>query len=275
MRFTAGVFGHGPDGLLEAGSWRPQDGEEVAVEGPLRMWTVGHAGLDIRTGPALGGSAEVVCVGSCLAASKELSEARDAAERGQWEHTARLAGSFVALVRHGTTVWVFGDRAGVHPVYWVADGELVWWSTSATALAALHGRTPDCGRLLAALTVRGVDHLGSGSLFSGVHRVPPGSALVLSPGRPPRTVPVPGRREALALADAAPMLREALTTAVTRRAASAASLSSDLSGVSTAVPLRRSLRLAVRCWASLTPIGTWPSPMTRSMPPGSRPSCLI
>ncbi|WP_168724269.1 asparagine synthase-related protein [Streptomyces sp. A1547] len=196
----------------------------------MRVWTVGYGGLDIRTGPARGGSAEVVCVGSCLATSKELAEARDAAERGHWEYTARLPGSFVALVRHGATAWVFGDRAGVHPVYWVADGGLVWWSTSAMALAALHGKRPDHGRLLAVLTTRGVDHLGSKSLFSGIHRVPPGSALVLSPGWPARTVPVPGRTEAVALAEAAPVLREVLTTAVTRRAASAVSLSADLSG---------------------------------------------
>lgn len=230
MRFTAGVFGQRPDGLAKASVWRPQHGEAVSVEGPLRIWTVGYGGLDIRTGPAQGGTAEVVCLGSCLATSRELSEARDAADRGRWEHTARLAGNYVALVRHGTTVWVFGDRAGTHPVYWVADDELVWWSTSATALAALNGRTPDYGRLLTALTVRGVDHLGDSSLFSGIHRVPPGAALVLAPGRPPRTVPVPGRRENLTLADAAPVLRDALTTAVARRAASGAHLSSDLSG---------------------------------------------
>ncbi|MFE2850370.1 asparagine synthase-related protein [Streptomyces lavendulae] len=218
------------DGLLAAGAWRPRGGQEVHVEGHMRVWTVGHRGLDIRTSPALGGSAEVVCTGSCLATSKEMTEARNAAERGHWEHAARLAGSFVALVRHGTTAFVFGDRAGVHQVYWVADGELVWWSTSATALAALHDRRPDYPRLLAALTVRGVDHLGSSSLFPGIRRVPPGSALFLAPGRPPRTVPVPGGPETLSLVDAAPMLRETLTTAVRRRAASAANLSSDLSG---------------------------------------------
>ncbi|MFF2402698.1 asparagine synthase-related protein [Streptomyces goshikiensis] len=230
MKYTAGVFGLGPGGLLEAGGWRPQRAQEVAIEGPMRMWTVGHGGPDLRTGPSLGGGAEVVCAGSCLATSKEITEARDAAERGQWEHTALLTGSFVALVRHGTTAWVFGDRAGVHPVYWVADGELVWWSTSATALAALHGRTPDYGRLLTPLAVRGVDHLGSSSPFSGIRRVPPGDALVLSPGRRPRTIPVPGRQEQLALADAAPVLREVLTRAVRRRAAGAVNLSSDLSG---------------------------------------------
>ncbi|MER7514006.1 asparagine synthase-related protein [Streptomyces lavendulae] len=232
MRFTAGVFDFGSDGLLDAGFSRPRprDGEEIPVDGPSQVWTVGYGGLDIRIGPALGGSADVICVGSCLATTREVTEARDAAERGQWDRTARLAGSFVAVVRHGATVRVFGDRAGTHPVYWVLDGELVWWSTSATALAALHGRTPEYGRLLTALTVRGVDHLGDSSLFQGVHRVPPGSALELAPGLPPRTVPVPGRRGELTVADAAPLLREALTTAVARRALSAIRLSADLSG---------------------------------------------
>ncbi|MGW4505820.1 asparagine synthase-related protein [Streptomyces sp. NPDC004436] len=200
------------------------------MEGATRVWTVGHGDLEVRTAPARGGSAEVVCLGSCLATSKELLEARDAAERGRWEHTARLAGSFVALVRKGTTWRIFGDRAGVQAVYWLADEQRTWWSTSATALAALHGHAPDLGRLLTTLTVRGVDHLGSSSLFFGIRRVPPGSALALAPGQPPRVIAVPGRRETLPLTEAAPLVCEAVVTAVARRAAGTTRLSCDLSG---------------------------------------------
>ncbi|MGW0562926.1 albusnodin/ikarugamycin family macrolactam cyclase [Streptomyces sp. NPDC003016] len=226
MRFVAGAF---PARGGRCGS-QPQNGVPVPWEGAAPVWTVGHDPSQVSYSPALGGTAEVVAVGSCLATPAELREARDAAERGTWEHAARLPGSYLAVVRAGGTVWVIGDRAGVQVVYWLHDGEQVLWSTSALALAARTGARPDTAALLASLTLHGVDHLGGRSYFEGVHRVEPGRALVLAQGRAPRTEAVAPRWSGLSLREGATELAGHLHTAVQRRTELTASVSADLSG---------------------------------------------
>ncbi|WP_327170143.1 albusnodin/ikarugamycin family macrolactam cyclase [Streptomyces sp. NBC_01336] len=227
MRFVAGAVN------TQSGAacgYRPCHGVDVALAGPASMWTVGHEPSQVACSPALGGTCEVVAVGTCLATEAELREARDAAERGTWEHTAHLPGSYLTVVRTGNTVRVIGDRAGTMVVYWLRDRDQVLWSTSAAALAAYTHARPDTATLLAALTVHGIDHLGRSSYFAGVHRVPPGRALTLEPGRPPRTEAVAGRYARLDLHDGAQELAHHLHTAVRRRTEQTAKVSADLSG---------------------------------------------
>lgn len=230
MRYVVGVFDTGRGGPALAGGWRPRNSEELTFDGLCRIWTVGHYGADVRSGPALGGSTEVLTAGCCLAMQRELNEARDSAERGRWAHATQLPGSYLTVVRSGSTLRVAGDRAGSIAVYWVMDGDAVLWSTSALVLAAYTGGHIDEVRLLAALCLRGVDHLGPHSYFKGIHRVRPGHALVLEPGRQPRTEPVPRSVGPLTFADGAEALARHLTTAVVRRTALNRSISSDLSG---------------------------------------------
>lgn len=226
MKFVAGSFNAG----VASYRHRPQDGTEVPFDGGLSLWTVGHHLDGVSSSPALGGTSEIVAFGECLATDAELREARDAAERGTWAHAARLPGSYLAVVRSGTTVRVIGDRAGTHVVYWLSNGDEVLWSTSVLMLASVRGARPDLARLLAGLTLHGVDHLAGDSYFEDVHRVPPGRALVLEPGRAPYTEAVPRRYTDLALDDAAQAVAGHLTTAVSRRAEHVSLLSADLSG---------------------------------------------
>ncbi|OEJ22938.1 hypothetical protein AR457_37640 [Streptomyces agglomeratus] len=167
--------------------------------------------------------------GCCLATDQELREARDSAERGNWSHARRLPGSYVAIVRSHRTLRIVGDRAGTHTVYWCQDGTHVLWSTSALVLAAWAGSQPDLARLLAGMSLLGVDHLNEASYFQGVNRVPPGRALVLEPGRPPRTEAT-ARQAALRFAEGASVLAQELTTAISRRAALGMPVSADMSG---------------------------------------------
>jgi len=230
MRFVAGSYS--AEGRLAAGpgALRPRNAVKVPFDGESLLWAVGFGVLDIRSGPAEGGDAEVVAIGCCLASDAELREARDSAERGRWAHAASLPGSYVAVVRNRHTVRVIGDRAATHVVYWIEHGQTVLWSTSALVLAAYADRQPSAARLLAGMTLFGVDHLADHSYFDGVHRVPPGQALVLDPNQPPTTEPVPRRYTRLTFHEGAEALSEHLTTAVHRRAASGHSLSADLSG---------------------------------------------
>ncbi|MCY0961632.1 asparagine synthase-related protein [Streptomyces sp. H27-H5] len=229
MKFVSGVFDTGPAGMA-GWRWRPCAGQPVPMEGPAQVWAAGYDTAALRYAPALGGSTEVFTAGVCLATKAELWEARDSAERGRWEKTPQLPGSFLSVVRTGETVRVAGDRAGTICVFWLVDGDEVVWSTSAIVLAAYAGAAPNPVRLVAAFTLVGVDPLGTHSYFAGIHRVPPGHALVLSPGRPVLTEAVPTPRSALGFEEGALALRETMTTAVERRIGLLGPASADLSG---------------------------------------------
>ncbi|MFH8635474.1 asparagine synthase-related protein [Streptomyces goshikiensis] len=208
--------------------------------------------MEVHTSPALGGTAEVVAIGSCLATAPERREARDAAERGNTALAMRLPGAYLSVVRTGDVVRVAGDRSGTITVFWITDGDEVLWSTSALMLAAYAGSSPSLERLTTSFTVQRVDPLGGlHSYFEGVGRVPPGRALVLEPGRPPRTEPVaPSVSGTLSFEEGAEALAERMTTAVVRRMALYGKASTDVSGgidssVVTAVASNRAPVLAI------------------------------
>ncbi|MEI5011941.1 albusnodin/ikarugamycin family macrolactam cyclase [Streptomyces sp. PmtA] len=207
---------------------RPRGAVSVTF-GDTPMWAAGYAGTDIQTATSEGGDATILTAGCCLATAHELHDAARSAEQGNWANPARLPGSYLTVVRSQRTVRVTGDRAGIHTVYWLHDGEEVLWSTSATVLAAYRGATPDINRLLAGISVTGVDPLGSASYFPGVHRLRPGHALVLEPNRAPRTETVPRTHTARRPAEGAHELAEHLPAAVHRRAETGP-VSADLSG---------------------------------------------
>ncbi|WP_328916266.1 MULTISPECIES: asparagine synthase-related protein [unclassified Streptomyces] len=159
--------------------------------------------------------------GSCGADDDALTPATAAGSR--W------AGSHLTVVQNGRGLRVRGDLAGLWPVFYTCpgDGTLVW-ATAAAPLAALTGAEPDLVRVVAGIALSGVDAFGSHSYFPGVHRVPPGSELVVDVAGP-RTVayedlrpPIdPEAREAVAAA---------LTEAVDLRMAASRQPSADLSG---------------------------------------------
>lgn len=168
-------------------------------------------------------------VGCCLATTNERKAAISAALRGNWRPAKLLPGSHLTVLDIGRELRVFGDGAGVVPVYWVEHEGAVWWATSATALAALTNAVVDAAWLLGDLTVSGVDFRLHSAPFAGVRRVPPGSALVLRRDAAPTVAPLTPSARA-SFVPSAQRVREAVTTAVTRRARRYEQVTADLSG---------------------------------------------
>jgi asparagine synthase (glutamine-hydrolysing) len=226
MRFTAGRFT--PHGDHEDHpSWRPRRAHTAYAHGAARIWSTGYEPDEIRT--CADGSTDTVAIGSCLATREELSAARTAAEYGEWAAATRLPGSYLSVVRTGSTLRITGTRAGAITVYWLPVDDGVLWATAAAPLAAYIGAEPDPAALLAAFTLRGVDSADA-SHFRSVRRVPPDHALVLEAGAGPRIEAVPRPARPQAYAESTLLVRETVTSAVTRRTAGIARLSADLSG---------------------------------------------
>ncbi|WP_330334793.1 asparagine synthase-related protein [Streptomyces sp. NBC_00536] len=225
MRYVAGMVTRTPSPSADL---RPRGGHEIHDDGTLRAWAVGHDSHALRRATSRDGTAQVLLVGDCLATSKEVQDAAEAASRGRWHEVGRLPGSYLGIVRVDRTLRIIGDRAAAVQVYWIAAESRVTWSTSATALAALTGAAPDPVRLLAEITTWGVEP-GLTGWFERIDRVPPGAALTLAPDVAPAIQPLP-RPAVLTFDTAAEALRHELPLAVGRRALMDRPLSADLSG---------------------------------------------
>ncbi|MER7791128.1 asparagine synthase-related protein [Streptomyces sp. NPDC097640] len=209
----------------------PRGGTELLALPHGRVWTVGHAAGERAVTESPGEKGVwLMTAGHCLATTAERSAALAAGCRGDLEPALSLPGSHLTLLCTGNETRVFGDGAGVVPLYWLAHDRGVWWATAATPLATLAGATPDLAWLLADLTLAGVDYRLETAHFEGVRRVPPGNALVLRGPAAPDVVPLPAGPTALSLGEGARRLREALTEAVTRRAQATERVTTDLSG---------------------------------------------
>jgi asparagine synthase (glutamine-hydrolysing) len=230
MRFVAGTFHTGHDSTRSGALWRPRDGHSAYDDHASQIWTTEYGANEVRSSSAPDGTAGLLAIGCCLATESEFGAATKATAHGEWAPATRLAGAYLSVVRTGSTVRIAGDRAGTVTVYWLREGDRVWWATAAAPLAAHAGAEVDPAVLLAAFTLRGVDVLAGHSHFRDVRRVAPGHTLVLEAGRRPRTEPVPYAAPALSFTHGAPLVRDAITTAVARRAGGGRPLSSDLSG---------------------------------------------
>ncbi|MFF5131082.1 asparagine synthase-related protein [Streptomyces syringium] len=208
---------------------RPRGAREITGLTGTRIWAVGHEPEEVRTACAPDGTG-LVTVGGCLATAQELQEARAAGERGDVAGAMRMPGSFLTVVRDRDGVRVAGDRAGVVTVYWLPQGDGVLWATAAAPLAALTGARAQLSLLLGAFALTGVDGLAGHSLFHGVRRVPPGHVLLLPDHGPAHTVPAFEDSRPVPPGEGIERLRDAVQTAVGRRARAAMRLSADLSG---------------------------------------------
>lgn len=229
MRFVVGAFSTEPGDQDPLRGRLPYGGQPVPFRG-ASVWAVDHDQTEVLRSPNGPDGADMVAFGTCLATPGELREKRDALDRGYWAGALQLPGSYLTLARHGDTQRVIGDRAGVHTVYWCHEGSLVLWSTSSTVLASYLLSSPSMPRLLAGMTLSGVDHLADAGYYDGVRRIPPGQALELTPGHPPRTVSVHRADVTTNLVDAAPAVARRLSLAVQRRTDSVRKASADLSG---------------------------------------------
>lgn len=220
MRWSTGRYGSGAEAR------RPRDG--LPVPGVEAAWTAGWPTNRVRA--VSRGPVSLAVIGDCGADDEHLAARLSSVRAGRWRELTGWPGSYLVVARSGATLAVVGDLAGQHPVYWRTYGGVVWWATSALALAALDRAPTDPTALAAHLALAQPDALGRRSLLRGVHRVP-GSHLLLVDGAGARTVRYePAEYESVDLAVAARTVRAALVEAVASRC-DGRPVSADLAGL--------------------------------------------
>ncbi|MEU6330522.1 albusnodin/ikarugamycin family macrolactam cyclase [Streptomyces sp. NPDC047049] len=220
MRWSTGWYGGSRYGRLPR-SGRPVPGLETT-------WTVNWPAPRVRA--AGSGALAVAVVGDCGADDQQFQESLTAVRSESWRALTRWPGSYLTIARSGDQLAVLGDLAGQHPVYWRTDGAGTWWSTSATALAALDGAPVDPTALAAHLALAQPDVLGQRSLHRSVSRVPTGHLLLIGPQGAGALRYEPAEYEPVELRDAAPRVRAALSEAVGLRC-DGRPVSADLAGL--------------------------------------------
>ncbi|MFI0155870.1 albusnodin/ikarugamycin family macrolactam cyclase [Streptomyces lydicus] len=220
MRWSTGWYGGSEyDRLPRSGC--PVPGVEMA-------WTVNWPALQVRA--AGSGPLALAVVGDCGADDQQLQRSLAAVRAKDWRALTRWPGSYLAIARSGEALAVIGDLAGQHPVYWRSDGAGTWWSTSASALAALDGAPVDPTALAAHIALAQPDVLGQWSLFRSVSRVPTGHLLLITPEGADAVRYEPAEYAPVDLREAAPTVRAALAEAVGARR-DGRPVSADLAGL--------------------------------------------
>lgn len=205
---------------------RPRGGHPVP--GVEAAWTVGWPTGRVRS--VSQGPVSLAVIGDCGADDDQLAARLTSVRAGRWRELTRWPGSYLVIARNGATLGVLGDLAGQHPVYWRSHGGVVWWATSALALAALDGAPVDPTALAAHLALAQPDVLGRRSLMRCVERVP-GGHLLLGDAEGARTVRFePAEYGRVDLPVAAATVRAALVEAVATRC-DGRPVSADLAGL--------------------------------------------
>ncbi|KAB7850139.1 albusnodin/ikarugamycin family macrolactam cyclase [Streptomyces mobaraensis] len=207
MRWSAGWYG------TARSNRRPAGGREVP--GLDCTWACGWPAERIS---AVGdGWAALAVIGECGADEAQLRDALPVVRAKGWRALTRWPGSYLVIARSGETLAVIGDLSGQHPVYYRTEAAGTWWSTAASALAALDEAPIDVPALAAQLAFGQPDVLAGRSLFRDVRRVPGGYLLLLGPDgtRVERYEPV--SYPPVDLREQAPLVRAALTEAVAAR----------------------------------------------------------
>lgn len=174
---------------------------------------------------------KLMLFGDCYATEAELRRGLVSAVRQDWQALTYWPGSYVAVVEWGRRQAVVADVAGTRGVYFAFHDGLVQWSLSARALARRTGAAPDLGALLEKLVCPLVPEVtGTATAYSGIHRLPGGHALVIDDDQA-RLVPYESEDAVpTGFSAASEALRQALSTAVTRRVEGAERVSADFSG---------------------------------------------
>ncbi|WP_344632430.1 asparagine synthase-related protein [Streptomyces glaucosporus] len=194
----------GPDPLWAVGDWRPDEVRLVEADSGNRL----------------------AVLGCCGASDDELRTALYAARGGALRHLTAWPGSYTAVVRIGRRVTVTTDLAGARPVFHTPWAGGTAYATAALPLADLIEAQLDVGHLAALLACPDApEALGDGTPYTGVHRVPPGHALIMRDGRSRETVGYEPAAPTVVAAppvdadDAVTGVREALVEAVRVRLA--------------------------------------------------------
>ncbi|MFH8555453.1 albusnodin/ikarugamycin family macrolactam cyclase [Streptomyces celluloflavus] len=207
MRWSAGWYGGTGHDRLPAGG--------RAVPGLESAWTCGWPAARVR---AVGqGPAALAVIGECGADDHQLQDALPVVRAKGWRALTRWPGTYLTIARSGEALTVIGDLSGQHPVYYRTDADGTWWSTAASALAALDGAPIDVSALAAHLAFGQPDVLATRGLFRDVKRVPGGHLLLigLDGAMVERYEPV--AYPSVELRQQAPVVRAALAEAVAMR----------------------------------------------------------
>jgi hypothetical protein len=150
-----------PDPLWAVGDWRPDEVRVVSADAQNR----------------------IAVLGTCGATDEQLRVGLSAARGGALRHLTAWPGSYTAVVRVGRRLTVCGDLAGARPVFHTPWEGGTAYATAALPLADLVEANLDFGHLAALLAAPDVPAaLHDSTPYDGVHRVPPGHALILRAG---------------------------------------------------------------------------------------------
>ncbi|MFD7923803.1 asparagine synthase-related protein [Streptomyces sp. NPDC059740] len=150
-----------PDPLWAVGDWRPDEVRQVQVAPDVRL----------------------AVFGLCGASDDQLRVGLLAARGGAFRHLTAWPGSYTAVAVIGRRITVTGDLAGLRPVFHTPWAGGTAFATAALPLADLVEATLDVDHLAAVLACpASPEAVGDGTPYAGVHRVPPGHALVLRGG---------------------------------------------------------------------------------------------
>jgi len=223
MRWFGGQVGSGHDDPAV-----PQ-GCRMITAGRAPLWSVGQwTPAEIRA--AATPRRRVTVFGPCAVTEHELR--RLAADGVTDSVLTAFAGSYTVVESTTNSTVVFTDPGHAQPIYTATSADGVVWGSSALALAALTGATPDTAWLASMLLApQHPESLAGRSAFTGVTAIPPGSRLILVGGARPQVraawQPEPAKTD---MTEGATRLRAALAAAVAVRISSSQVPSADCSG---------------------------------------------
>lgn len=164
----------GPDPLWAVGDWRPDEIRLVHADGDTLLAVFGYCGAD----------------------DAQLRGSLVSARAGALRQLTTWPGSYTAVARFGRRTVIPTDLAGTRPVFHTSWAGGTAFATAALPLADLTEAELDVAHLAALLACpESPEAVGGGTPYSGVHRVPPGHALMLREG---------GRRDTVDYEPAAP-----------------------------------------------------------------------
>ncbi|WP_035845390.1 asparagine synthase-related protein [Kitasatospora azatica] len=173
----------GPDPLWAVGDWRPDEIRQFVLR-PKGAPTAVQAPADLSEDTEA--TARLLVLGHCGAADQELAAGLAAARGGAVRHLSGWPGSYTVVLRIGTrSTLLLTDLAGLQQVFHTPWCGGTAFATAGLPLADLVGATLDTGHLAAALACpESPEAIGTGTPYTGVHRVPPGHTLAIRGGRP-------------------------------------------------------------------------------------------
>lgn len=205
-----------------------------------RPWLMGHWAADeLVTAQMAGGQAAVIGCWPVTAATLSALAERVRTVADLDRLVAGLSGSFHLVAAIDGQVRVQGSVSGLRRVFHTLVGQVTVAADRADVLAGLAGAVVDEQWLAARLVYPYLPHpLTDGCLWHGVRTVGNDCYLLLDADQPPRTVrwwrpPEP----AVALAEAAPVVAQALVDAVEARTRAGGTISCDLSGGLDSTPI--------------------------------------